>query len=121
MNYFDIVLLKYPGIQRVMYWQAQQDGTPWNDPYDGLLWENTDIPKPTKEELDQWGVELQQQYTFQQNATANQPILAQLDELDKQSIRALREPSNYSTNKLNTIAQEAAALRAQLLPTSDKS
>ena len=51
-SYFDKVLVLYPGIQHVVYWESAYDGTPWADPYDGLVWENTDIKKPTKEELD---------------------------------------------------------------------
>lgn len=118
MNYFDTILLKYPEIQGVMYRHAQLDGTPWSDPYEGLTWENKDIPKPSKEELDKWQVELQQQYEYKQNAVANATIMAQLDALDIKSIRSLREPSSASTTKLAEIKQQAVALRAKLLPTS---
>jgi hypothetical protein len=51
-NYFDKVLYLYPNIQRVAYWYTQYDGTPWSDPYDGLIWENTEIEKPSKATLD---------------------------------------------------------------------
>jgi hypothetical protein len=52
VSYFDKVLYLYPNIQNVMYWHTQYTGEPWNDPYDGLEWNNTEIPKPSKEELD---------------------------------------------------------------------
>lgn len=52
INYFDKILYLYPNIQRVMYWHTQQDGTPWDDAYDGIVWENTEIEKPSKENLD---------------------------------------------------------------------
>lgn len=52
INYLDKVLYLYPDIQRVSFWETQYDCTPWNDPYDGLVWENTDIEKPSKETLD---------------------------------------------------------------------
>jgi hypothetical protein len=59
-NYFDRVLYLYPGIQGVMYWQTQpvdimkhgMNPVPWDNPYDGLVWENTIIKKPTQAELD---------------------------------------------------------------------
>lgn len=54
MSIIKVISLKYPGIQRVSYWQTKFDGTPWDDPYEGLVWENTEIPKPTKEELALW-------------------------------------------------------------------
>jgi len=58
MNIIDIITLKHPGIERITYWSSHPDGTPWNDPYEGLIWENTDIPKPSKEELAQWELEV---------------------------------------------------------------
>jgi hypothetical protein len=51
---FDVILLKYPGIQQVSYWHAQYDGSPWEDPYDGLRWENSEVPKPSKEDVYKW-------------------------------------------------------------------
>lgn len=51
-NYFHRVLYLYPDIEGIMYWYTQQDGTPWNDSYDGLIWNNNQIAKPTKAELD---------------------------------------------------------------------
>lgn len=53
----DIILAKYPGIQHIVYWHTQQDGSNWEHPYDGLIWENTEIPKPSKEEIARWEVE----------------------------------------------------------------
>lgn len=50
----DIILQKYPGIQGVSYWSANQDGTPLKDPYDGLVWDNQAIPKPSKKEFNDW-------------------------------------------------------------------
>lgn len=52
-TYFDKVLYLYPNIQGVSYWYTQYDGTPWNDLYDGLVWENKDMPKPLKIALDE--------------------------------------------------------------------
>ncbi len=65
MNIFDIIISKYPDIQGVSYWQTQFDGTPWKDPYDGLVWENKDIPKPTKEELLAWSKEASVKAVFE--------------------------------------------------------
>lgn len=52
INYFDKILYLYPDIQGVSFWHSKFDGTPWDHPYDGIVWENKDIRKPTKEELD---------------------------------------------------------------------
>lgn len=54
MSIIETILLKYPNIEGVQYWNAQYDGTLWSDPYEGLIWNNTEIPKPSKEELNQW-------------------------------------------------------------------
>lgn len=52
MTYFDRALYLHPDIEGVVYWYAQQDGTPWDDAYDGLMWNNTEVAKPSKAELD---------------------------------------------------------------------
>lgn len=64
-TYFDKIMYLYPNIQGVLYWHTQStfhnitgkndmayDGVPWPNAYDGLIWSNTDILKPTQEELD---------------------------------------------------------------------
>lgn len=82
-------------------------------------WDVPSVSKPTKKRL----LELQteentvQQYQFILNGWANAPILAQLAEIDTKSIRALREPGEVSTYILASLAEQAAALRLQLLPT----
>lgn len=52
ITYLDRILYLYPTIQRVMYWNTKKNGKPWDDPYDGIVWENTSIMKPTKTQLD---------------------------------------------------------------------
>ena len=82
-------------------------------------WEVPNVTKPTKKRL----IELQtdentiQKYQFILNSWANAPILAELDKIDAKSIRALREPGEVSTFILSSLAEEASALRSQLLPT----
>lgn len=51
-NYFDKIKYLYPDIQGVSYWGTQYDGKEWNDPYDGIVWENKEIAKPSKKILD---------------------------------------------------------------------
>lgn len=68
MNCIDIITLKFPEIQHVMYWNTKQDGTPWEDPYEGLIWENKEIPKPTKKELTQWAEDVDLEYRQKQAA-----------------------------------------------------
>jgi hypothetical protein len=81
MNYFDAILYKYPGIEHVSYWYTQKDGTAWLDPYDGLIWENKDIPKPSKEDLKQWVKDYDLQYR-QQQAVALRVYPSVGDQLD---------------------------------------
>jgi hypothetical protein len=50
--YIDKVLYLYPEIQHVVFWHTQYNGEPWDDSYDGLIWENIEIAKPSKAELD---------------------------------------------------------------------
>lgn len=52
VTYLDKVLYLHPNIERVVYWHEKCEQAPYDDAYDRLLWENTEIPKPTKEELD---------------------------------------------------------------------
>jgi hypothetical protein len=52
VTYLEKIQYLYPGIQKVMQWDANFDGTPFNDPYDGVVWENTEYDKPSKEVLD---------------------------------------------------------------------
>jgi hypothetical protein len=83
MNIFEIITFKYPGIQQVSYWGTQYDGTPWNDPYDGLIWENKDIPKPTKEELALWEKEYEPvKYEIDQRQKRRNEYPAFGDQLD---------------------------------------
>lgn len=38
----------YPSIQGgFMYWETQSNGEPWQNPIDGLVWENQEYSKPT--------------------------------------------------------------------------
>lgn len=115
INYLNIIMFKYPGIQGVSYWEAQYDGSPWNDPYEGLVWENTTFPKPTQSDLEQWQLEYTDAYQFMQNRLINKPIYDQLDQIDLKSIRALREGN---IQRIADLESEAATLRAQLLPVS---
>ena len=39
-------------ISNVSYHHQDKNNLPWENPYDGIMWDNENIPKPTKEELD---------------------------------------------------------------------
>ena len=58
ITYLDKVQYLHPGIQHVMYWHDKNPEADFDDPYDRLLWENKDFPKPSKEELDSISDEL---------------------------------------------------------------
>lgn len=51
-TYLDRALVLYPGIQGISYRSTTQEGVPLQDPYDGLVWNNLVIPKPSKLTLD---------------------------------------------------------------------
>lgn len=78
-------------------------------------WDVPGVVQPTADELLALQNDSNTVNTYQAklNAEANAPILAQLDALDLKSIRALREPD---PTYLATLASQAVALRAQLLP-----
>lgn len=52
VTYLDKVLYLYPNIQGVVYWHERNPMADSDDPYERLLWENKDIPKPSREDLD---------------------------------------------------------------------
>ena len=104
MNYLDIISLKHPGIQGVSYWKTQYDGTPWADDYDGLVWENKEIPKPTKKQLAQWAKDVDLQYR-QQQAVAQRVYPSIGEQMDMQYKDAL----NGTTTWVDTIAAIKAA------------
>lgn len=62
----ELIKYKYPDIQRVSYWETKYDGSPHKDFYDGLVWENPDIAKPSRFELLQWWEEYSPVYNEKQ-------------------------------------------------------
>lgn len=47
-NIIEAIKEIYPNINGgYMYWETQKDGTPWENPIDGLVWGNTEYTKPT--------------------------------------------------------------------------
>jgi len=110
MNIVDVLNLKFPNSLKNGLIVLQDDG---QGPYI-KLWNVEGISKPTQQQLSQWAIDLEQDYTFSQNRMTNQPIYDKLDDLDIKSIRALR---TNDTIRLAALEQEAVALRSQLLPT----
>lgn len=44
----------YPGINGgFVYWQTKPDGTEWNRPEDGLIWNNLQFPRPTWDQIEE--------------------------------------------------------------------
>lgn len=81
MNCIDAIRFKYPDIQDVLYWSTKYDGTPLDNIYEGLVWNNKEIPKPSLKEIDQWCIDYDLQYRQQLAISKRQypPIGAQLD------------------------------------------
>jgi hypothetical protein len=47
------IKLIYPEIEGgFIYWQTKYDGSEWESPIDGLVWENTEFEKPTWEQIE---------------------------------------------------------------------
>ncbi len=105
MDLADILELKFPGSRGII---LQDDG---NGPY--IKEWNLEISKPIQSEIDQWTIELSQQYELLQNKLKNQVIYDQLGVIDLKSIRALR---SNDIERLTLLEQEAIILRDQLLP-----
>lgn len=49
------------------------------------------------------------------NSVTNSDILDHLDNIDKQSIRALREPGSISTTQLSSLTSQATSVRSKLV------
>jgi hypothetical protein len=81
------------------------------------VWNVPNTTQPTSDQLLVWQTDAATiaAYTFQQNAIANAPIIAQLQVIDDKSIRSIRESD---PTYLATLTSQAVALRATLLPTS---
>lgn len=78
---------------------------------------NLEEEQPSKEEIDSWqdDPEVIAAHQAKLNIIANNEIYAQLDVIDYKSVRPLRENDTARLQELNV---QAAALRAQLLPTT---
>lgn len=74
---------------------------------------NLEVPQPTMDELNAAYTDpsVQQQWALEQNRIANLPIIAQLDALDLQSIRAIRAKDE---GRIAALELQAALLREQL-------
>jgi hypothetical protein len=110
MNIIDIITINYPSAIYPINYLISDDYssiTNWNVPNE---------TEPTSTQLLAWKTDptTVQAYKLRQNAIQNAPIIAQLQALDLQSIRCLREPD---AAKLASITAQAVALRATLLPT----
>ncbi len=103
----EILKLKYPDADFMTNIILQDDGKGiWIKEW------NLETPQPNQQDLDQWAIDLAPEYRKQQDALANAPIFAQLDEIDLKSIRALRAKDDV---RLANLEAQAVALRAKLL------
>ena len=96
----DVILAKYPGIQHVVYWHTQHDGSAWEHPYEGLIWENTEIPKPSKEEIAQWEVEFSTVLLNDKNSGLRAMHYPSIDELIVAMWKQTVEGDSTSMNEL---------------------
>lgn len=63
MRIVEAIIKIYPDISwGFSYWNTQFNGTPWNDPSEGLVWENTEYEKPAWDLIMQKSVEVELQY-----------------------------------------------------------
>lgn len=90
-------------------------GAQWSlhgETYEGLIWHDTQAPKPTLEEIQNMFISYQQSeiYNTRQLQKNHSDLLRQLEEIDRKSIRALRE---NNVQRLTQLENEAIAIRAQ--------
>lgn len=53
IHILEIIRAIYPSIQGgFAYWHTRPDGTPWDHPMEGLVWENTEFEKPSWEQIE---------------------------------------------------------------------
>ena len=83
MTIFDAIIYKYPNLQGITYKYTKDDGSAWDDPFDGLVWEAVEVSKPTKEDLTNWMTEFDLQY--RQNLARQARVYPSInDQLDMQ-------------------------------------
>ena len=58
----EAIKIIYPSIQGgFVYWETQSNNEPWQNPIDGLVWENTQYLKPTWEQIEPLFAEIELQ------------------------------------------------------------
>ena len=80
-------------------------------------WNVPNVTQPTADQLAAYQTDANTiaKWQFIQNGWSNAPLIVQLDAIDAKSIRAIR---TNDTVRMASLESEAAALRAQLLPTA---
>jgi hypothetical protein len=113
MNLYDVLSITYPNANFL-------DDIQLGDHGDGngqviVKWNLQGIPQPSAADIAAMMTNpaIISAYTFKQNLISNELILAQLDDIDRKSIRAIRE---NDTTRMAQYEQQAVALRTQLLP-----
>jgi hypothetical protein len=85
------------------------------DKYEGLTWID-DSPKPTKEQIEEWVLQIP---IILQNKKRIAEIQSQLDNIDRQSVRPLRAKlagtdTQADRERLEELEAEASTLRTEL-------
>lgn len=96
----------YPAINGgFVYWETKQDGSSWDHPQDGLIWENINYTKPTWDQIISKFdiIELEQQKIIKINICLNY-----LKNTDWYVIRSL-DPSNLNPIPENILKNRADA------------
>lgn len=100
------IKLIYPNIKGgFIYWETKKDLTPWANPIDGLVWENTDFIKPTWDQITSKFdiIELEEKKIIKKNICLNY-----LKDTDWYVIRSL-DPSNLNGIPQNILKNRADA------------
>ena len=93
MNVIDAIRKFYPEIEGgFVYWATNKDGSEWNNPIDGLIWENTMFPKPTWEEIEScsMGIEIDKK-----KEVLTKQRLSYLQDTDFRALRFVDEGIEY--------------------------
>lgn len=90
ITYLDRIRFLYPNIQNVMQWQTDEEGNKLG--YSGILWENKEIKKPTKEELDNIPTELVEMFLEEERKDAL--VESVRNDLQMKALYALAKQNN---------------------------
>lgn len=90
VTYLDKIRYLHPGIVQVMQWHTDNEGNELG--YEGIVWENAAIIKPTKEELDDIPDYLVEEFLLEEQR--NDLVKSVENDLQMKALYALAKQNN---------------------------